>query len=84
MGPGEDRSAEVVPETLEREAALVRDAIALVATGGAPRTIVAGLRLGDELLRSAQRMALEAGVRIVPLWHADEAGVDIAVERISE
>jgi hypothetical protein len=29
-------------------------------------------------------MALQAGVRIVPLWHADEAGVDIAVERIPE
>jgi hypothetical protein len=26
-------------------------------------------------------VADEAGVRIVPLWHADEHGLDIAVER---
>jgi len=26
-------------------------------------------------------VAEEAGVRLVPLWHADEHGVDIAVEQ---
>jgi hypothetical protein len=79
-----DRIAEIVPGAVEHEVGLIRDAIALVATGGAPRVVVAGLRLGDALLPSARRMALEAGVRIVPLWRADEAGLDIAVERLPE
>jgi hypothetical protein len=79
-----DRIAEVVPGAVEHEVGLIRDAIALVATGGAPRVVVAGLRLGDALLPSARQMALEAGVRIVPLWRADEAGLDIAVERLPE
>jgi hypothetical protein len=79
-----DRIAEAVPVTVEHEATLIRDAIALVASGGAPRVVVAGLRLGDALLPTARRMALEAGVRIVPLWRADEAGLDVAVERLPE
>jgi hypothetical protein len=75
-----DRFREVVPDALEREVGLIRGAIALVAAGGSPRVVVAGLHLGDALLPSARRMALEAGVRIVPLWAADESGLDIAVE----
>jgi hypothetical protein len=69
---------------VEQELSLIRDAIAMVASGGAPRVILAGLRLGEGLLQPARRMALEAGVRIVPLWSADDAGADIAVERIAE
>lgn len=84
MEPRRDRMAEVVPDALEREAGLVHDAIALVASGGSPRVVVAGLRLGDALLASARQMGVEAGVRIVPLWPADESGLDIAVERLSE
>jgi hypothetical protein len=76
-----DRISEAVPVTVEHEATLIRDAIALVAVGGSPRVVVAGLRLGDALLPTARRMALEAGVRIVPLWPADETGLDVAVER---
>jgi hypothetical protein len=75
-----DQLADAVPDALEREARLVRDAIRFVAAGRSPRVVVAGLRLGEALLPSARRMALEAGVRIVPLWAADESGVDIAVE----
>ena len=66
---------DAVPAALEREVGLIRDAIALVATGGAPRVVVAGLALGDQLLPSAQRMAETAGVRLVPTWGADEEGV---------
>jgi hypothetical protein len=67
--------------TLEREMRLVREAIAVVADGVSPRVTVAGLRLGEQLLDPGRRLAAEAGVRLVPLWHADEAGVDIAIER---
>jgi hypothetical protein len=84
MDHPDDRTADVVPVTLEHEMRLISEAIAFVASGGAPRVVVAGLRFGDGLLHSARRVALEAGVRIVPLWHADEAGIDIAVERIAE
>jgi hypothetical protein len=69
-----------VPEALEREVGLVRAAIGLVATGGSRRVVVAGLQLGDSLLATAERMAGDAGVRLVPLWTADESGLDIAVE----
>ena len=60
---------------------LINEAIALVASGQTRRTVVAGLQLGYQLLPSAQRVADEAGVRLVPLWYADEHGVDIAIER---
>lgn len=68
--------------TIERELELVRGAVDMVASGGAPRVQLAGLRFAGQLLAPSRRMALQAGVRIVPLWHADEAGVDIAVEPI--
>jgi hypothetical protein len=77
-----DRSAEAVPVALEHELRQVHDAIALVASGGARRATVVGLRLGDALLDRARRDALGAGVRLVPLWRADETGVDIAIERL--
>jgi len=76
-----DRSNERVPRTLDQEFELVRDAIAMVASGAAPRVTVASLHFGEELLEAARRLAAASGVRIVPLWTADEAGVDIAVER---
>ena len=82
MDDVEDRVAQVVPATLEHEMRLIREAIAMVASGGAPRVVVAGINFGETLLDPARRLALEAGVRLVPLWRADEAGADIAIERI--
>jgi hypothetical protein len=68
--------------TVELELQLVRDAIELVASGRSRRVVVAGLRLGDAILGQAEVSAREAGVRVVPLWTTDEAGTDIAVERM--
>jgi hypothetical protein len=82
MDDVEDHVAEVVPATLEHEMALIREAIAMVALGGAPRIILAGINFGETLLDPARRLALEAGVRLVPLWRADERGADIAIEKI--
>lgn len=82
MDDVEDQVAQVVPATLEREMRLIREAIAMVASGGAPRVVVAGINFGETLLDPARRLALEAGVRLVPLWRADEAGADVAIERI--
>jgi hypothetical protein len=56
----------------------------MVASGRSRRVVVAGLRLGEALLEPAYAMGAAAGVRIVPLWSADEGGVDIAVERDEE
>jgi hypothetical protein len=84
MDKDTDRTAAVVPETIERELRLVHEAIVFVSSGGASRVVVGGIRFGEALLPQARQLALEAGVRIVPLWTSDEAGVDIAVERIDE
>jgi len=72
-----------VGRTLEHEMTIVREAIAMVAGGGAPRVTVAGLHFGEALLAIVASLATEAGVRVVPLWLPDDAGADIAVERIA-
>jgi hypothetical protein len=78
-----DRATGLVAAVLEREMRLLREAIAMVAGGGAPRVILVGLRFGDTMLDPAQRIALEAGVRVTPMWRSG-AGADLSVERISE
>lgn len=55
-------------------------AVRLVASGDTRRVTVAGLHFGEALLEPARQMAADQGVRIVPLWTADEAGLDIQVE----
>jgi diphthamide synthase (EF-2-diphthine--ammonia ligase) len=78
-----DGTAHAVPATLDHELRLIKEAIALVASGVAPRTIVAGLLLSEALLEPATRLARDAGVALTPLWHSDDSGVDIAIERPS-
>lgn len=79
-----DLSAAGVGRTLDYEMGLVREAIAMVARGGAPRVVLGGLHFGESLLATAAGLATEAGVRLVPLWMPDDAGADIAVERITD
>ena len=78
------QSNTTVGRTLEHEMNLLREAIAMVASGGSRRVVVGGLRFGEALLEPAQGLATEAGVRLVPLWMPDDAGADIAVERIGD
>ena len=80
----DDTNPGAVERQLDRELQLIADAIAMVSRGGSPRVTVAGLRLGSALLKPAAELARGAGVRIVPRWSADEAGVDIAVERLPD
>ena len=70
--------------TLEYEFSIVRSAIAMVASGAAPAVTVGGLHFGEELIRPARRFALQAGVRVVPLWTCDERGADIRVELLGD
>ena len=79
-----DRIAEVVPAGFDREFQLVREAIAMVASGGSRRVVLAGIRLGDLLFEPGSRLAVEAGVRLTRLATADGRGADLAVERINE
>ncbi len=74
--------ADTVRRRLAHELRLIHEAILMVAAGGAPSVLVAGLQLGDAILEPAQRLALEAGVRLVPLWTTDEQHLDIRVEAI--
>ena len=71
-----------VARVLERELSHLRDAIAMVSGGASSRIVLVGLRFSEALLAQAREMAAEAGVRIVPLWMPDDAGADIAIERI--
>jgi hypothetical protein len=79
-----DRIERVVPAEFDREFQLIREAIAMVASGGSRRVVVAGIRLGEAIFEPGSRLALEAGVRLARLESADGAGVDLAVERIKE
>jgi hypothetical protein len=78
------RADVLVRDTLRREMQLIREAILLVESGGSSRVTVAGLRFGEALLGPARRLAAERGVGITPAWYADEAGVDVSVERLGE
>jgi hypothetical protein len=71
-----------VERRIDGELRLVRGAVLMVAASGADRVVVAGLTMGAELLDQARRLALESGVRIVPLWSTDETHVDLRVEAI--
>jgi hypothetical protein len=82
MDLDEDEPTAAVARTLESEMDLIRHAIAMVAGGGASRVTVANLRLAETLLAPAILLAAETGVRLVPLWTADDAGLDITIERI--
>jgi hypothetical protein len=76
--------APAASDALERESRLVTEAIAMVASGAAPRVVVASLRQSQALLDPSRQRALEAGVRIRALWRNDGAGADLAVEPIDE
>ena len=65
---------------LDGELRLVREAILMVASKGASWVVVAGLNLGPHILDSTRPLAEAAGVRIIPLWTADEERLDIRVE----
>jgi hypothetical protein len=69
---------------LEREFDLVRGAIVMVASGAAPRVSLGSLRFGEQLIKPARRLALEAGVRIVPLWTSGDSGTGLTVERLAD
>jgi hypothetical protein len=68
-------------DAAEHEMVLVAGAVRLVATGGAPRVIVVGLRGGAAVYVQAQAEARRAGVLAsIQPWESGEAA-DLVVER---
>ncbi len=64
------------------EERLVREAILMVASHGAPRVLVAGLTFGEQILDDCRRSALEAGVRVRTRPTASEDRLDLVVEAV--
>jgi len=76
-GPG----AAHVRGTIDREVEILLSAVNLVASGGAPSTMVVGLRLTDAVIDIVRPLASERGVVLELLWSTDEAGADVRVRR---
>ena len=68
----------------ERELRMVREAIAMVASGVSSRVVVAGISRGEQILEAARRLGLESGVRVNRLVQREAKGTDLAVEPIYE
>jgi hypothetical protein len=84
----EFRSPQPDPDETRRRLAAeiqeVRGALALVASGGASRVTLTGLRFGDELTARFRPDAEAAGVLLEPIFWPDDAGCDLIVRRIDE
>ncbi|HEY5436664.1 MAG TPA: hypothetical protein VIK13_15655 [Candidatus Limnocylindrales bacterium] len=80
----DDTSWLLTQQVIERELATIRGAIEMVADGSSSRIVLGGLRFAEEILPQARAFAAEVGVRIVPLWMADDAGTDLAIERMDD
>ena len=76
-----DTSERDVRLAIDREIELVISAVNLVAAGGAPSVMVAGLRLTEPVIDIVQPIAATAGVVLEPLWAADESTCDVRVHR---
>jgi len=74
--PGAD-----VQHMIDHEVDIVMSAVDLVASGGAPSTVVAGLRLTDAVITIVTPLARAQGVVIDPLWGSDEADRGVRVHR---
>lgn len=66
---------------IRSELAEVMAAISLVSVGAATRVVVSNIAFGDQLLLRARTIAAGRGVDVEPLWHADDRGCDIRVQR---
>ncbi len=73
-------SNELVSQTIDHELELIRSAVAMVASGKAPRVVVGSLRFGEEILPHAQALAGRAGLQATPQWTLDKHQHAIAIE----
>jgi hypothetical protein len=68
----------------ERELRMVREAIAMVASGASRHVVVAGISRGEQILEACRRLGLESGVRVNRLPQMEGKGTDLTVEPIYE
>lgn len=68
----------------ERELRMVREAIAMVASGASPRVVLAGISRGEQILEACRRLGLESGVRVNRLPQMEGKGTDLTVEPIHQ
>ena len=68
-----------VRQVIDQEADVIASAMRLVATGGARRAVVAGLRLTEPALIIAARQAVGLGVNVEAIWRPDASGHDVVV-----
>ncbi len=62
----------------------VTGAIALVASGAATRVTVAGLRFGEQVVARLGAEAASVGVRLEPVYWADDAGCDVIARKTDD
>ena len=74
------RAARVSARDLARSLDLVRSAIDLIASGGADRVTLVGLRGAERVLPQAQALSEAAGLFARATWREDTEGCDIVVE----
>ena len=84
MDESGEATRDAVMKALAREEELIGSAIRLVASGGAPRLSLGGLRFGEQLLRAAEDLATTVGVSVEPVWTTDEVGIGIRIRRSSD
>jgi hypothetical protein len=70
-----------VERTLDREIELLMSAVNLVASGGAPSTTVAGMRLAEAAMVIVRPRAEARGLILEALWGPDEWTCDVRVRR---
>jgi hypothetical protein len=71
-----------VHRSIDREVDLVMSAVNMVASGGAPSTMVVGLRLMDAVIEIVRPRANELGVVLEPMWGPAEETSDVRVRRM--
>jgi hypothetical protein len=71
-----------IGRSYDYELQLVREAVAMVASGRTPRVVLGGIRYPEAVLDTARRVALAAGVRLITVPRADDQGVDISIQRV--
>ena len=71
-----------IHRSIDREVDLVMSAVDLVASGGAPSTMVVGLRLTDAVIEIVRPRAVERGVVVEPVWGPGEETADVRVRRM--
>jgi uncharacterized Fe-S center protein len=76
-------SALQLQHAIDHEVELVTSAINLVASGGAPSSMVVGLHLTDSVVEIVRPLAAQRGVIVEQLWGPDETTNDVRVRRDS-